>query len=191
MEKRSECGKSRIKQQKLKNPVRRKVGGVDLAVRLKRGRAAQQAHPFEVFVAIGQGVLRGPKLRLVGLQQHGRGGGALHVAAHLDELPALAVAHGGVGHALKLVDGLHHLAEELHGPFALLQHRRKAPIVAHLGPGDLQVQAVEPLPHLGGDLLAHVPRIFTGRDDACQHARLRVRGRRSACAPGQWHRPPT
>ena len=54
-----------------------------------------------------------PEICVVGLEQHRRGGGALDVAAHLDELPALAVAHGRVGDALELVDRLHHRLQKL------------------------------------------------------------------------------
>ena len=38
---------------------------------------------------------------MIDVQQLRRGGGALDVTADLDELPALAVAHGGIGDALK------------------------------------------------------------------------------------------
>ena len=53
---------------------------------------------------------------MIGLEEQARGGGAFEIAADLDELPAFAVAHGGVGDALELVDGFHHLLEEGGGP---------------------------------------------------------------------------
>ncbi len=74
---------------------------------------------------------------MVGLQQHGGGGGALDEAAHLDELPALAVAHGGVGDALELMDRLHHLLQELSGRFGLVEQGLGVQVGVHLRTRDL------------------------------------------------------
>ena len=83
-----------------------------------------------------------PQLVLVGLQQHRGCRGALHVAAYLNELPAFAVAHGGVGDALELVDGLHDLREKLGGCLVGAQQGFGVHVRLHLRPRHLKIQRV-------------------------------------------------
>jgi hypothetical protein len=65
---------------------------------------AQQPHPLQILIALGNALDVAPQVFVVRLQQQRRRAGALEVAPHLDKLPALAVAHRGVAHALELVD---------------------------------------------------------------------------------------
>src|SRR5277367_6215947 len=97
-------GELRVEQEEFKNLVRRDIRGIDLAVGFKGSATPQQAHPFLILLPLG-GDLRSVKnFRLVKIQQIGNRGGALQVAAHLNKLPLLAVAHGGIGHALEKMD---------------------------------------------------------------------------------------
>jgi hypothetical protein len=86
------------------------------------------------------------------------GGGALDEAAELDELPPFAVRHRRVGDALKKVDALDHRRQELVGARPRLRMRRITPHV--------EEQAVDLLPHLRADLLAHLPRVLACATDA-------------------------
>ena len=100
------CGKVAIEEQEFENAIGRDVGGVDLAVGLEGGAAAQQADQLEVLVAGVLALGRAEEFGLVDLKQGGGGVGALEVAAEADELPALAVNHGGVADALEEVNAV-------------------------------------------------------------------------------------
>ena len=90
--------------------------------------------------------------------------GALQVDAQQQEAPALAVAHGGVGGALEQVQVGDGVVQE--GLAAVGEGARR------LGVGHTQVDEVQPLPGLAGDLVAHLPGVFPG---AGQRARHRAR----------------
>ena len=107
-----------------------------------------------------------PQVFVVRLQQQRDGGGAFDVAAYLDELPAFAVAHGGVADALKLVNPLHDLLQEFGGLIGAVDSRLRVHVRPDLRPRDLQIKAVQPVPLLGGDLLADVAGVFPRGDDA-------------------------
>ena len=161
-------GELGVEQKELEDPLGGEVGGVDLAVGLKGGGGAEQAHPVEVLVRLGEivgEIVVVKEIGVEGLEQHGGGGGALDEAADLDELPAFAVAHGGVGDALELVDGFHDLLEEL-GRFGLGKEGLGVHVGVHFGAGDLEVERIEAGPHFGGDLLADVAGVFAGADEA-------------------------
>ena len=107
-----------------------------------------------------------PNVVVIGLEEQAHAGGAFEIAADLDELPAFAVGHGGVGDALELVDGFHHLLEEGGRTFAGFSVGLDLHGAFYFGARDLDVERVEFLPLFGGDLLAHLAGIFTRRDDA-------------------------
>ena len=89
------------------------------------------------------------KLAEVRAHQSGDGHSALQVPAGLDELPAFAVGHGGIGDALKQMRAFFDGLQEIAG---VPDFRRAA---AHG-----VEQAVQLLPHFRADLLANLPRIF-------------------------------
>ena len=70
-------------------------------------------------------------------------------------MPALAVAHGRIGYTLEEINTLFDAVEEF--------MRLGVPDLLHAGLLDLQEETVELLPHLGTDVLAHLPRIFARR----------------------------
>ena len=79
----------------------------------------------------------------------------------LQVLPAFAVAHRRVGDALEEMHAFDHQAEDV------VRARRPAPSArACLQP---QKQLVQLLPHVGADLLAHLPRVLAGGGHARQH----------------------
>ena len=102
---------------------------------------------------------------MISLQERSRCRGALDEAAHLDELPTLAVAHGGVADALELVYALHHLLQEFGGLLRLHRHGAGLGHLVEAGQRDGQIQAVEPVPLLGGDLLADVAGVLASHDE--------------------------
>ena len=106
-------GEVAVEQQKFEDAVGGDVGGVDLAIGFECRAAAQKAHLLEVLVA---GVLAfgsAEEIGLVDLEQGGGGVGALEVAAETDELPALAVNHGGIADAFEQVDAVDDGSEEV------------------------------------------------------------------------------
>ena len=84
--------------------------------------------------------------------------GTLDEAAELDILPALAVGHGGRGDALKQMGAFLYRAKECIG--VLFQGLGRGRAV------DLQIEAIELLPHFRAALLSHLTQIFTGAGDA-------------------------
>ena len=148
-------GKVAIEQQKLENAVGSKIGGVHLAVGFERRAAAQQADQLEVLIAGVLALRQVEELRLIDLEQRGGGVGALQVAAEADELPALAVNHGGVADALEEMDAVDHRGQHVVDVGAELGLRvRRVHLV---------IEPVEPLPLLGGDFFAHLAGIFARR----------------------------
>ena len=82
------------------------VGGVDLAVGFEGRAAAEQADQLKILVAGVLALLGIEEFLLVDLKHGGGGVGALEVAAEADELPALAVNHGGVADAFEEMDAV-------------------------------------------------------------------------------------
>ena len=106
-------GKVAIEQQKLENAIGSEIGGVDLAVGFEGRAAAQEADLLEILVAGVLALRRMRELRLIDLEQRGGGVGALKVAAEADELPALAVNHGGVADALEEMNAVDERSEDI------------------------------------------------------------------------------
>src|SRR5450631_60429 len=77
-----------IQQQEFNDPVGTDVRGVNLAIRFKRGTGPQQSNPFQIFGGLRRLIGMPPELEMVQTQQRDRGAGALHVAPHLDKVPA-------------------------------------------------------------------------------------------------------
>src|SRR6516164_1354939 len=94
----------------------------------------------------------------MGVEQGRQRVAALHIAAKLDELPAFAVAHGGVGNALKEVRAL------LDGAKKLV--RLQDPALFRAAFDYLQIELVELLPHLRAALLADVTEVLPRRRHA-------------------------
>ena len=95
-----------IEEEELEDAVRGEIGGVHLAISFEGGAAAQQADLLEVLVAGVTPLRRAEQVGLIDLQQRGGGVGALEVAAQANELPALAVNHGGVADAFEEMDAV-------------------------------------------------------------------------------------
>ena len=111
-EKRTECGKFRIEQQEFGNAQGTQLGSIFLAIRFERGAVLQQADPLEIFVAIDVW-LKGSETRLKCVPiKAAKPCRAFDVTSKLNVMPALAVAHGRVGHAVKQMRTILHAAEE-------------------------------------------------------------------------------
>ena len=98
------------------------------------------------------------KIGLIHLEQGGGGVGALEIAAETNELPSLAVNHGGVADALEEMNAIDDGGQEVvHAGAELVLGLRRV---------DLVIEAIEALPLLGGDFFAHLAGIFAGAIDA-------------------------
>ena len=95
---------------------------------------------------------------MIETQQRDRGAGALHVPSHLDKMPAFAVAHGGIGHALNQVHAFDHGQEKIRGQHVIGLIR--------FVPRHLVKQMVKPLPLVGADFFAYLARVLAGRRHA-------------------------
>ena len=90
--------------------------------------------------------------------QHPRGGVcSLEKFSHLEELPAFAVRHRGVGDALEGVEIFYQGAIESDRALAMRGARVRAL--------EVEVETVEALPHFAGDLLADGAGVFAGVSD--------------------------
>ena len=101
---------------------------------------------------------RAEELGLIDLEQRGGGVGALEIAAEADELPALAVNHGGVADALEEMNAVDDGGQRVVDAGAKLGLRMRR---VHL-----VEEAVEALPLLGGDFFADLAGVFAGGVDA-------------------------
>jgi hypothetical protein len=155
-------GELGVEEEELQDLMRREISGVDLAVGFECGSAAKEAHPFEVLVASRKSFGLSPEVVVVGLKQNGCSSGALDEAADLDELPAFAVAHGGICDSVELMNGLHHHLEEFRGIGVDVK-----------GASDIEIERVEAVPLLGRDLLADMAGVFAGGNDGADDAGLK------------------
>src|ERR1700739_2973303 len=90
-----------VQEQEFRYPQRANLGGVRLAIGFESDATAEKADPLEVFRRFdGTFKIVGHALEM-GLEQRGERIRALDITAQLNELPALAVAHGGVGDAVE------------------------------------------------------------------------------------------
>ena len=96
-----------VEEKKLYDAIGDDVGGVDLAVSFEGSTAAEQAHQFKVLVT-GAFLFLFEEIRLVDLEHGGGGVGALEIAAQADELPTLAMNHGGIADAFEEVNSIDH-----------------------------------------------------------------------------------
>ena len=95
---------------------------------------------------------------LIDLEERGDGVGALKIAAEADEVPALAVNHGGVADAFEEVNGVDDGGQHVVDVGAKLGFSvRRMHLV---------IEAIEALPLLGGDFFADLAGIFAGGIDA-------------------------
>ena len=92
------------------------------------------------------------------IQQGGGSCSAFEKAPDANEVPALAVAHSRIGNALEEINVLFHAVQE--------SVWLRVPDLFHTGLFHPQEEAVELLPHLRADLLAHLPCIFACGFDA-------------------------
>jgi hypothetical protein len=93
-----------------------------------------------------------------GVEQRRRPFRPLEEPPGLQVLPALAVAHRRVGDAAEQVHAFDDRARDE------VRASRQGGVVPHVA--DPQVERVDLLPHVGADLLAHLPRVLTRTDDA-------------------------
>ncbi len=153
-----------VEQQKLGHALRTQIGGVDLAVSFKRGAAPQQADPFHVLARVHR--LSGGKFVEVDVEQARDGRGALDEPAHLDELPAFAVVHGGIGDALHQVRAFENDGQKI--------QRLGLPKAGRFHAPHFVKKAVELFPHLRADLLANLACVLARRRDAAGDVAQRV-----------------
>ncbi len=92
------------------------------------------------------------------LEQGGSGVGAFEVAAEADELPSLAVNHGGIADAFEEMDAIDDGSQQVVEIVAELDLRLRR---MHL-----VIEAVEALPLLAGDFFADLAGVFAGAVDA-------------------------
>ena len=123
--------------QEFRNPIGCQIGRVHLAVPLKRGRRFQQTQPFDVSVLPALFV---GNLCEVHVQKRGQRKSPFDIAAYLNELPAIAVIHCGIGNALKQMRAIAHLTQQF--------HRLGVPNVLNADAADVMIEAVQLLPHL-------------------------------------------
>src|SRR5215204_1219298 len=147
-----------VQQQKFDDALGAQVGRVDFAVSFEGSTRLEQTDPVEVVALRRVRDARCHQLVRIDVEQGGGRGGALDVAPDLYELPALAVVHRRVGDALEKVRTLLYRAEEF--------VRGDIPDVVEPRLLDLQKEPVELLPHLGADLLAHLPQVLARGGDA-------------------------
>src|SRR5580658_2189513 len=147
-----------IQQQKLRHAQRTDLSRVRLAISLKRRARFQQTYPLEIFFTFNrliERVRQAPEMRADQARQFV---GALDEAPELNVLPAFAVRHGRIGHALKQMRSLAHRPKKY--------IRMQQPGLALGGASYLKIQTVELLPHLRAALLAHLAQIFSSRRHA-------------------------
>src|SRR5215472_421891 len=163
--------KLRIQQKELEDPLRRQIRRVHLAIRLKRRGAAQQPHPLQVLISHRPTIALRPEIAVIRIQQRRGRHRTLEISPHLDEVPAFAMRHRRVRHALKLMHCLQHLLQKGRRRFAR-GLRRRLHHRLYLRPRHVQVQRVQPVPLLCRNLLAHIPCTLSRRNNARQHRRL-------------------
>ena len=134
------------------------VGGVDLAIGFEGGATAEQADQLKILVTGVLALVRVEEFLLVDLEHGGGGVGAFEIAAEADELPALAVNHGGVADALEEMNAIDDGGERVVDAGGELSLR--------VGRVHLVEEAIEALPLLAGDFFADLAGIFAGAVDA-------------------------
>src|ERR1017187_7398280 len=108
--------------------------------------------------------LRMKEIGLIDLEQRGRGVGAFEIAAQADELPALPVNHGGVADSLEEMNAVDDRGQHIIDAGAELRlHQRRV---------NLMIEAVEALPLLTRNFLAHLAGIFARPVDAKCYRRM-------------------
>ena len=150
-----------VEQQELHQAAGGEIGGVYLAVGLERGTAAQQPDHFEIHMALTLPTCLLKKILLIDLEQCRGSISALQIAAKADKLPALAVDHSGVRSAFEKIDAIDNRGQRVAGTGAELRLRVRRM--------DLMEEPVQALPLLGGDLFAHLARVFPRRIHAILH----------------------
>ena len=102
-----------VQQQKLGDALRPQIGGVDFAVGFET-RCKLRSSPIHSMCSTRSGSAGWRKNSAKCRSTSARDGlHALHEAAHLDELPAFAVSHGGIGDALKQMRALRDGQQEI------------------------------------------------------------------------------
>src|SRR6185312_59097 len=93
-----------------------------------------------------------PEFAMIQAQQSDGGAGALHVTPYLDKMPALAMTHSGIGHALDQVNAFDYGEQEVGGEHVIR--------LVRFVPRHLVKQAVQPLPLVRADLFAYLARVL-------------------------------
>ena len=104
------------------------------------------------------------EIRLKNFKQRRRSVRALKIAAQADEVPSLAVDHGGVGCAFEEIDAIDDGS------------KRVTEVGAELGLGvgrvHLMIEAIQALPLFGGDFFADLTRVMRAIADKHAGGRL-------------------
>ena len=179
MEKRTECGNSGSSMQELEDAFGGEVRGVDLAVSLERRCAAQTAPSTPgTRCSSGRSVRMHAPISLRGMPQAGMAVAVARsmIAADLDEVPALAVAHGRIGDALELVHGFHHLPAGKPRGASLLPSSAMVPCIAlmlELRPCQLRDRGEFSRCHCSVEICSRTWREFSrAHDDAARAPRI-------------------
>ena len=143
----------RVDEQELRDPVRLQIRREHLAIRVERRAAGEQRNPVEIVRLVGRSEVR--------VEQHRHGAGALGELSELNEAPPFAVRHRRLADAVEAERAFPHGGHEPHHRLVVFH------VVAEAH--RLVIHAVELLPHLGADFLAHLRRVLArgrqARDD--------------------------
>ena len=141
----------------------RQIRRVHPAERFKRRTDAQQPDPLQIFAGIVR-VLAQKNLPLVHIQQRRDRPRSLQVPSHAAE--RATPRHGSALYPLR--PGTDARLDDGRQKFRQISLRR----LRRPQPADLVEQPIEPLPLLGADFVANLPRIFARRKDARGNRRM-------------------
>src|SRR5438034_5312169 len=102
----------RIQQQKLRHSQWAQLGGVLFAVSFKCSAVFQQPNPFQVLIGVNGVLPRLSEISEVRSDQACQAMSSFHKTPKLNILPALAVAHCGIGYTLKKMGSIESAAEK-------------------------------------------------------------------------------
>lgn len=139
--------------------LRLHMGDVNLVIVVVGAAGAEDCHPLEI-VGVLCGVDFFPALHheVFDVEEAGGHVGALEIFGDLHEIPTLSVGDGGVGKPLESVGVVAHALVKFKGAFL--------PVFAGFGGFEVEVEAVDLLPHFRGNLVTHHAGVFAATADA-------------------------
>ena len=154
-----------MQDQKLRNLPTCDMSPRNLEIGLHCTAGAEDGHPL-CDIHVPTDLLAAGEQEMVFEVEHSGGGvRAFDIFTSLDELPPLAVRHGRIRDPLKRMEIINEQTEKADGTFAKCGARGRAL--------EIEVEAVDLLPHLAGYLLANGARIFSSQRHGRQN-RTRV-----------------